>query len=347
MIRLPLLGSTSISKLLAGFYGVSSVLAQSNEIGSTNFSTWFPITEFPNAQTANLSRWQAEAQKLAGADLWADYQHRCINSAQKYPEIGSAAQLDGFIAPNRPFDSVFFVGSSGVSSWAIDTGDGLILIDALWNPDEAERIIIPGLQTFGYDGSDVKALIITHEHVDHFGGAGWLQETYGIPVYATEECWDILASIDGTPKKEYVLTDGGKLTIGNTTIFTHKTPGHTPGTVSLLIPVYDRGEPHLAGLYGGGGIPSSAEDKATQIESFNKFAGIAQKVGVDVLLSNHQTQDHSLQHFDVLANRQCNGRTCSLPNPYVVGTERYARYLKLMGLCVRVRAARINQNLRI
>lgn len=99
----------------------------------TNFSTWFPITYFPNAQITNLSKWQAEVQRVAGMDLWAGYQHRCINSAQKYPEIGSSVQLDGFVAPARPFDSLFFVGTSGVSAWVIDMGEGLILIDSLWD----------------------------------------------------------------------------------------------------------------------------------------------------------------------------------------------------------------------
>ncbi|KPM44932.1 hypothetical protein AK830_g1673 [Neonectria ditissima] len=293
--------------------------AQALDSATTYFSTWFSVTEFPNAQTSNVSHWQAEAQQVAWPDLWQEYQHRCINSGQRYPEIGSAAQTAGFVAPARPFDSLFFVGASGVSSWAIDTGDGLILIDSMDNPDQAERVIIPGLQAFGFAGSDVKALIITHEHYDHYG--------------------------EGTPVQQKVLNGGDVLTIGNTSLQVYATPGHTPGCISLMFPVYDRGEKHLAGLYGGGGIPSGAEDKATQIESFQKFARRVEARGADVLLSNHQTQDHTLQHLDVLANRQCSGRHCTLPNPYIVGTDRYVRYLKVMELggigsaCVKALAA--------
>lgn len=314
---------------------------------TTDFSTWFDVTEFPNAQVSNVSRWQAEAQELAWPDLWQEYQHRCINSQQKYPEIGSAAQTAGFVTPARPFDSLFFVGASGVSAWAIDTGDGLILIDSMDNPDEAEQVIIPGLQAFGYEGTDVKALIITHEHFDHYGGALWLQQTYNITVYASKLAWEALADIDGAPVQEKVLADRDTLTVGNTSVEIYATPGHTPGCVSLMFPVYEHGKKHLAGLYGGGGVPSSAEDKATQIESFQKFTKLVKDRGADVLLSNHQTQDHTLQHLDVLANRQCRGSRCTLPNPYIVGTERYVRYLKVMGLCVRLKAARLNQLLRI
>jgi hypothetical protein len=331
---------------LASLLLASSAVSQSNDIGHTDFTNWFPVVEFPDAQTSNVSKWQAEAQKIASDDLWADYQHRCINS-QKYPVLGKAAQTDGFVAPARPFDSLFFIGTSGVSAWVVDTGDGLIVFDALWNPDEAERVMVPGLEAFGYSGSDVKALIITHEHIDHYGGAGWLQEQFGMSVYCSSECWDVLATVDGAPPKDKTLSDGDELTIGNTTIKAYSTPGHTPGTLSFLIPLFDRGEPHLAGFYGGGGIPSTAEDKATQIDSFGKFAAIASEAGADVLLSNHQTQDHTLQHLDVLANRECDSTGCSLPNPYVVGTERYVRYLNLMATCVRIEAARINQFLRV
>lgn len=315
--------------------------------GETNFSTWFPITEFPNAQTANVSKIQAEAQRLAGADLRQDYMHRCINAGQKYPEIGAARQIDGFIAPARPFDSLFFVGSSAVSAWAIDTGEGLIVIDALWNAEEAEEILIPGLESFGYTGEDIKALIISHEHIDHYGGALWLQETYGMSVYCSEECWEGMNEAGDGPVKNETLADGQEFTLGNTTIAMYITPGHTPGTLSMVIPLFDRGEPHKAGFYGGGGIPRSAEDKALQIESFGRFQEIAEEHGVDVLLSNHQTQDHSLQNFDELANRICEDAECSVDNPYVVGTEKYVRYLGVMAACVRLNAARQGQDLRV
>lgn len=313
-----------------------------------DFSEWFPITEFPNAQADNLSYWQGQALRVAGTDLWADYAHRCVNIGQKYPELGSAAQSDGFVAPARPFDSVFFVGASSVSVWAIDTGDGLILIDSMWNAAEAEQIVIPGLQSFGYDGFDIKALIISHEHIDHYGGAAWLQKTYGMPLYASELAWAGMAKQTGDiPTKDRVLRDCDKFTVGNTTLRVYHTPGHSPGCLSFLIPLYDHGEKHIAGFYGGGGVPKTAEDKATQIESFQRFSRIAKKHGADVLLTNHQAQDHSLQHFDALANRKCKGKECSTPNPYVLGTERYVRWLKVMELCVRINAARIDQALSI
>ena len=51
-----------------------------------------------------------------------------------------------------------------------------------------------------------------------------------------------------------VVTDGEKLTLGGETLTLYITPGHTPGTVSVLIPVKDRGQPHVAALWGGTGF---------------------------------------------------------------------------------------------
>ncbi|VUC32861.1 unnamed protein product [Clonostachys rosea] len=345
---MPLMSRTlRLSTAIACLFIPRTTLAQSNVIKPSNYSNWFPVTSFPEAQKDNLSYWQAEAQTLAGADLWADYQQRCINNGQKYPEIGSAAQIDGFVEPGRPFDSLFFVGASSVSSWAIDTGDGLILIDSMWNPGDAEKVIIPGLEAFGYNGSSVKALLISHEHVDHFGGAKYLQETYNIPAYASQQCWDTMSTIEGTPAKQHVVRDGDELTIGNTTISIVHTPGHTPGTISFLVPVYDRGVRYLAGIYGGGGVPTAVDAKNNQIQSFQKFQKISRDAGVDVLLGTHQAQDHTLQYLDVLNNRKCDGLKCSLPNPYIVGNERYVRWLRVMEMCVRIHAARTNQFLSV
>jgi metallo-beta-lactamase class B len=43
--------------------------------------------------------------------------------------------------PGRVFENLYFVGSSWVSAWAIRTSQGVILIDALNNADEARQLI--------------------------------------------------------------------------------------------------------------------------------------------------------------------------------------------------------------
>jgi hypothetical protein len=309
----------------------------------TNFSTWFNETDYPQAQTANVSKYMAEAQQTSWPDLFQHFMIRCID-AQKYKAIFEGLQPYGFIRPRRPFDSLFFVGQAEVSSWAIDTGKGLIVIDTLDNAEEVQAVLLPGLAHYGYTGDDIAAVLITHEHFDHFGGAGYLQSTFGTPIWASELAWSTIVKSNGAPTRDKVLTDGQQFVVGNTTVSVVATPGHTPGCYSFIFPVYDKGKPHNAGLYCGGGFPSSAADKTAQALSFRKFADASRNADVDVLLSNHQAQDQSLQNFDILDYRSCDANgTCDIPNPFVVGKDTYSRYLKVMELCVRTMGARLGQ----
>ena len=320
---------------------------------TTDFSTWFNVTTFPKQQFQNVSQFLSKAQETAGQDVWPHFMHRCIR-AQAYPELSSGTSELGFIQPSSPFQNVFFVGHSGWSSWAIDTGNReLLLIDTLATPEEAEGVIIPGLKKFGYTGKDVKHIIVTHEHTDHFGGVAYFQQRFNPYVYASEVAWGAMAKSQFNPPqyKNYSnarLVGGGEtLRINNFAVKVFNTPGHTPGTISLQFDVFDNASnrSHIAGLYGGGGIPKQASAMAQQVGSWNGWSELSRKAGVDVLLSNHQNQDHSLWNFDLLKYRQCNGSECNMPNPFVIGVDAYARYAKVMALCVQIQAARDGVNL--
>ena len=55
----------------------------------------------------------------------------------------------------------------------------------------------------------------------------------------SEADWTLLEGTQRSwrkPKREIVATDGQKLTLGDTTLTLHITPGHTLGTISTLIP---------------------------------------------------------------------------------------------------------------
>ena len=45
------------------------------------------------------------------------------------------------------------------------------------------------------------------------------------------------------------VTDGQKLTLGDTTLTLYITPGHTPATISTVIPVTDHGKPHMLAFW--------------------------------------------------------------------------------------------------
>ena len=58
-------------------------------------------------------------------------------------------------------------------------GGGVALVDAGWNTDEAWTALSDGLSTAGGSISDVRAVMVTHIHPDHYGLAGRVREASG------------------------------------------------------------------------------------------------------------------------------------------------------------------------
>jgi metallo-beta-lactamase class B len=143
--------------------------------------------------------------------------------------------------------------------------------------------------------------------------------------------WDLLDRGRGTrPARDMVATDGQKLTLGDTTITMYITPGHTPGTLSYLIPVKDHGTPHLVAEWGGTAFnfPRTRENFRTYTASAIRFGDIAVKAGADVLISNHSQYDGSKTKLPALKLRKPGE-----PNPYVVGNDSVKRYMKIAEEC--------------
>ena len=62
-----------------------------------------------------------------------------------------------------------------LSAWAITTSQGIILLDAIYDYS-VEDEVVDGLKKLGLDPADIKYVIVSHGHLDHAGGAKYLQE---------------------------------------------------------------------------------------------------------------------------------------------------------------------------
>ncbi len=217
------------------------------------------------------------------------------------------------------FDNLYFVGQSEYSAWAVTTTEGIILIDTLFDYSVEEEVA-GGLKKLGLDPATIRYAIVTHPHPDHHGGAKFLQDRYRSRVVMSAADWDVIDRLNGTkPARDMVATDGQKLTLGDTTVTLYITPGHTPGTLSVLIPVRDNGKPHLAALWGGTGLNADRDSLEKYVQSAKRFDDIARKAGADIILSNHTDWDGSKINLPRLAVRAPGS-----PNPYIVGNQAVA-----------------------
>jgi glyoxylase-like metal-dependent hydrolase (beta-lactamase superfamily II) len=63
--------------------------------------------------------------------------------------------------------------------YVLETRGGVVLVDAGWNTEEAWTALVAGLARAGYGVADVRGVLVTHIHPDHYGLAGRVQEHSG------------------------------------------------------------------------------------------------------------------------------------------------------------------------
>jgi metallo-beta-lactamase class B len=245
--------------------------------------------------------------------------------------------------PLKVFDNLYYIGEKEFSAWAVVTSAGIIVIDTIW-AYSVEDEIVNGLRTLGFDPANIKYAIVSHAHIDHIGGAKYLQDRYGTKIVMSAADWDYAEASTRLPaaikpKRDLVAADGQKLTLGDTTLTMYLTPGHTPGTISMLIPVKDRGDPHLVATWGGTAFNFQLTPANFQIyiDSAVRYHDIVAKSGADILLSNHTVFDGSHTKLPAVATRKPGD-----PNPYVVGNDAVQRYVKVAEECARANLARLN-----
>jgi metallo-beta-lactamase class B len=251
------------------------------------------------------------------------------------PPPGPPAQDTWHAEPMKVFDNLYFIGMKDVSAWAVTTSDGIIILDALYDYSVDDEIA-EGLKKVGLKPENIKYAIVSHGHGDHSGGAKYLQDRFKARVLLSETDWALLDRGRGTkPARDAssgVVTDGQKLTLGDETITMYITPGHTPGTISYLIPVKDNGRPHLVAEWGGTAFnfPRSVDAFKIYAASAERFRTIAANAGADAIISNHSDYDGSKEKLPKLKARKPGD-----PNPYVIGNDAVKRYQTVAAECAK------------
>ena len=291
------------------------------------------------AQTADTIEAHIAAAKAAAGEQHAYILNGLCMRPAAGPNTGGADEAVPDVSvfhaePVKVFDNLYFVGEKEYSAWAVATSEGIILVDTIWDYSVADEIV-GGLKKLGFDPAQIKYAVVTHGHRDHVGGAKYLQDHFGTRIILSAADWDLVESsprVTVKPKRDMVATDGQKLTLGDTTLMLYLTPGHTLGTVSVLIPVKDNGKPHLVAEWGGTGFnfEHSRERFQIYVASAERFGDIVAKSGADVLIANHTNLDGSKVKLPALAVRKPGEE-----NPWVIGNAAVRGYVKVAEECAR------------
>lgn len=134
-----------------------------------------------------------------------------------------------------------------------NTGAGVI-IDAACEPGRILELM---------DGVDVKAILSTHGHFDHLRAVEVIAESHDIPMLLHPADHELGSRTTNVVPDS--LADGQLIEIGETSLLTVHTPGHTPGSVCFLSPgVLFSGDTLFPGgpgatQYEGGDFPTIIE----------------------------------------------------------------------------------------
>ena len=288
----------------------------------------------------------AAARALAGSDTWlqAPFAFYCVagNARGNSP---SAPEL----TPAKLFDNVYAVGNSEATVYAITTPQGIILIDSGY-ADRVETVVVAGLKQLNLDPASVKYVLLGHGHADHFGGARFFQERYGAKVGTAAADWDLIDppnppanpaaanAPQSRPVRDLVLAEGQPISLGGTIVTPIAIPGHTPGSMAFIFPVKEGNRTYVAGLFGGTILTA---DRITTpglkqyVQSIDHYLDVAKKMKVDVELQNHPL-------FDGMPDKlaRLRARKPGEPNPFLVATDRYAKFWSVISECIQAEIAR-------
>jgi metallo-beta-lactamase class B len=315
-----------------------------------SYKTILPLTTAALAMSASLAVAQAtwDSANVPQPHLAAALALAAQENSWRHPGLVSCYWAEGVSAQDvnkdpggyKIFDNLYFVGSGKISVYAIDTSDGIILIDSMNTQGEVDKYILPNMKTVGLDPSRLKILIMSHGHADHFGGGKYLVEKYHMRAYLSEVDWDLAEKVSREPgynrgmppKRDMVVKDGGTIKLGDQTLKVYLTPGHSPGSLTMVIPVKDKGQPRLLVHFGGVENPLMLPETGRSYDAFEKsyarLEPILEAAKVDGYIAAHTNYDDAAFKIEVMRHNPA-----TLPNPFLVGTARVVLFTKMSREC--------------
>jgi len=157
--------------------------------------------------------------------------------------------------PFRVWQDVYAIGGPDMSDpsdcciYMINTGD-LVLIDS--GAGESCERLIDNISTLGFEPQRLKAIIVTHAHIDHIGSLSYFQQKYDVKLIAHELDVPAIETGEGTGAEFYGVQyqpchvdmrlnkAEESLTFGPYELKLIHIPGHTPGSIAIYVDMDDK-----------------------------------------------------------------------------------------------------------
>lgn len=237
-----------------------------------------------------------------------------------------AAVMKKWTAPFEPYqliDNIYYVGTDGIAVYIIKTSQGLILMDTAMQ--QSTGMIKDHIAKLGFKEGDIKIILNTHAHLDHTGGFAEIKQETGAQLIAGERDKPLLeggyypgdennADLAFTPVKvDRTVKEGDKVTLGDTTLTAHTTPGHSPGCTSWEMTVKDSNEKRNVLFFCSGTVAlNRLVGRPTYpgiVDDYRATFAKVKAMKVDVLLGPHP------EVYDMQAKRA--EMKDGAPNPFV------------------------------
>ena len=228
------------------------------------------------------------------------------------------------IAPFKVMDNVYYVGPGSVSVWLVPTSAGLILFDTAQEP--YVDYVIDNIRKVGFDPKNIKYILLTHGHLDHFGGANKIKALSGARVALTEGDWNFMEQQakarppkagDEPPARDMVIKEGDTITLGDTKVKVYVLPGHTPASPAYELTVYDNKKPYKGFVFGGPGPRNGVEGGTEFLKSIERleknFTDVQVALNVHSFLNSYPYPNN----MGLLEMRDVKAKNPNGPNPFI------------------------------
>jgi metallo-beta-lactamase class B len=203
--------------------------------------------------------------------------------------------------PFRVIGNIYYVGPAGVTSFAIKTSKGIILLDG-GLPETAPQILA-NLKKLGMDPKDVKILLNSHAHFDHAGGLAELKRTTGAKLYVSVGDKRLVeegghndfgfgdSMLFPKAKVDHTIGPGEEIRLGETVMTATTMSGHTKGCTTWSTRVREgRAEYNVVWICSLS-VPGYKLVNNSRypdiVEDYEHSFGIAKRMRADVFLAAH------------------------------------------------------------